>query len=59
MSGVDVRELAELTPGALALLLVEVEGDRELEELRVAVLGWRGGELPSGEGQEGDDDQML
>ena len=52
ISGVERRDIEELTPGELARVLVEAEEDCELQELRVAVLGWRGVELPSGEAQE-------
>ena len=48
MTGVEQRELQELTPGELALLLVQVEEEREIEELRAVVLG-SAGELVSEE----------
>ena len=39
MNDVDRRELDELTVSELALLLVELEEERELQELGMAVLG--------------------
>ena len=39
ISGVERREIEQVTAAELARLLVEVEVDRELEELQVVILG--------------------